>query len=480
MTYFTVGHVILVNCAIPIWLTSQLPHPSPIVSIMSANSAPPSTREVMEYALKKGVSEEALGSQCTEGHYLELANKMTGWNEVAPHMLDSSAVEEIRGDGCSERDKKLKMLRKWSQRFAFKATYRALIGVFVKAQRADLAQLVCDILGDSKGGTGCARENRTYHYSCMHNSSSVLCKMYIYLLCLQFVPPHQLDPVNDPAVPAQVSTSEHSGTEASRKAEFVLTTPPHSPTNEVKQMPPDYETSTTDSPDLLKGNIQPAADSSDVSSVEQRMTPASQSTMVISTPPTMYWPPEVKDKLTVVCNPNDGLPEHYRTELDGQRRRIEQLELEAEGKKAEHSAKIQYLKIKCDNVKKQKSLLERQLSESAQNEKRLARKLSESENNETILKQSNETLTKQLASANEKIVEYNRRIQQISDERDRALQHYDDLFRKENDLFLKTVSESLANVEDPRHEADLKWLQEKATITMDKSRSCPSFKTLTV
>lgn len=125
---------------------------------MSANSAPPSTREVMEYALKKGVSEEALGSQCTEEHYLELANKMTGWNEVAPHMLARSAVEEIRGDGCSERDKKLQMLRKWSQRFAFKATYTALIGVFVKAERADLAQLVCDILGDSKEGTGCARE----------------------------------------------------------------------------------------------------------------------------------------------------------------------------------------------------------------------------------------------------------------------------------------------------------------------------------
>lgn len=106
----------------------------------------------MKYALDKGVSVETLGSQCTEEHFLELANKMTGWDEVAPYMLDSSTLEEIRGDGCSERDKKVKMLIKWSQPLAFKATYSALIRVFVKAQRADLAQLVCNILGDSKGG----------------------------------------------------------------------------------------------------------------------------------------------------------------------------------------------------------------------------------------------------------------------------------------------------------------------------------------
>lgn len=118
----------------------------------SANSRPPSIQDVMKYALKKGVTQETLGSQCTEAHFLQLADKITGWMEVAPHMHPAVVVEEIKNDSCSEKDKKLNMLRKWSQHLAFNATYMALIGVFLKAQRADLAQCVCDILGDSKGG----------------------------------------------------------------------------------------------------------------------------------------------------------------------------------------------------------------------------------------------------------------------------------------------------------------------------------------
>lgn len=297
-------------------------------------------------------------------------------------------------------------------------------------------------------------------------------------------------------MPAQVATSQHSVTEASRKVEFVLTSPLHSPTNELKQMPPDsHQTNTTDSSEtypLLKGNVRPAVDSLGVTSAEQTRSNI-HSAMVI-TPPTKYWPDEVKDKLAAVCDPGAGVPEHYRTELVKLRRRVERLEQERAHKEDEHSADIKRYKIKCENMMQRKNLLERQLSESEKNEdhlekklceskqkeKRLEKKLNESEKNETSLRENNETLIKQLASAKEKIYKYERRIQEISNERDRALQQYDDAFRKENDLFLKTVSESLDNLHDPRREADLKWLQTKAALTIDKSKSCPSFRTLTV
>lgn len=300
----------------------------------------------------------------------------------------------------------------------------------------------------------------------MESIRSIACTNFLFCLI-------QLEPATDPSVPAQVTTSEQGATEASREVEFVIATPPQSPTNDVKQMPPDHEMNTTDSSVLLKGNVQPAVDSSGVSSTEQRMSPAGQSTMVISTPPTKYWSDEVKDKMTAVCDPNAGLPEHYRTELVRLRRKIERLEQERAHKEDEHSADIKHYKLKCENMMKQKSLLERQLSESEQNEKCLEKRLCESE-------KDNETLIKQLASANEKISEYERKIQEKSFKRDRVLQQCDDQFVKENHLFLKTVSETIENVHDARHVADLKWLQTKAKITIDKSKSCPSFKNLTL
>lgn len=291
----------------------------------------------------------------------------------------------------------------------------------------------------------------------------MFCILQFHVVCInslhRLFPPYQLEPVTNPAVPAQATTSEQGAT--SRIAEFVLTTSPQSLTSDVQQMPPDDETNTTDSPALLKGNVQPAVDSSDATSSEQRMSPAGQ--MVVSAPPTKYWSDEVKDKITAVCDPNAGLPEHYRTELVRLKRKIERLEQERAHKEDEHSDDIKRYERKCENMVEQKSLLERQLSESEQNEKCLEEELCKSERDK-------ETLVKRLDSAKEKISEYERRIQEISLERDRALQQYDDQFAKEHSLFLKTLSESIENVHDPRPVAALKWLQRKA-----KANSCPSF-----
>ena len=75
------------------------------------------------------------------------SSSLIGRHAVA-HLLGltETDVEDIKEDGKKTQDKRYKTLRKWKDKNLFKATYGALIDIFLKLGRADLAEKVCRLL----------------------------------------------------------------------------------------------------------------------------------------------------------------------------------------------------------------------------------------------------------------------------------------------------------------------------------------------
>lgn len=60
---------------------------------------------------------------------------------------------ELQDIQCNYRSQELRrsaMLRKWKQKYAWKATYHKLIKALLQSGRADLARIVCELLTQSK------------------------------------------------------------------------------------------------------------------------------------------------------------------------------------------------------------------------------------------------------------------------------------------------------------------------------------------
>ena len=96
-----------------------------------------------------GISVDELNKPCSDEHITSISLFLTNWQTVA-HLLGltETDVEDIKEDGKKTQDKRYKTLRKWKDKNLFKATYGALIDVFLKLGRADLAEKVCRLLVD--------------------------------------------------------------------------------------------------------------------------------------------------------------------------------------------------------------------------------------------------------------------------------------------------------------------------------------------
>ena len=64
--------------------------------------------------------------------------------------LSSAEMEAINRYARTQQLKKVIMLRKWKEKFAWNATYRRLIEALLKCRRVDDAQKVCELLAPSK------------------------------------------------------------------------------------------------------------------------------------------------------------------------------------------------------------------------------------------------------------------------------------------------------------------------------------------
>ena len=70
---------------------------------------------------------------------------------VGPELgLSDAEMDEINADAKTQQLRRMKMLKTWKQKFAWKATYRRLIEALLNCHRGGDAQKVCELLAPSK------------------------------------------------------------------------------------------------------------------------------------------------------------------------------------------------------------------------------------------------------------------------------------------------------------------------------------------
>ena len=98
--------------------------------------------------LLKDVNLERQNQPCTDYHLSKIAQHVTRWETIAPHLRleavdEHDIVTKYPNDG---RAQSLEMLRRWKEKNGDKATYRRLAEVFWNVDRVDLAERVSKVI----------------------------------------------------------------------------------------------------------------------------------------------------------------------------------------------------------------------------------------------------------------------------------------------------------------------------------------------
>lgn len=102
---------------------------------------------VDDISARYGVTDDQLDKPCSDTDLVNIAGILVSWRDVTPHLGLKEADEvDIEKDVQTEREKRLKALRTWKTKFDFKATYKVLVEALVKANKAEQAGKVCQIL----------------------------------------------------------------------------------------------------------------------------------------------------------------------------------------------------------------------------------------------------------------------------------------------------------------------------------------------
>lgn len=98
------------------------------------------------------IPETELQNECSDDVLLKVSEAFTRWRSAVPYLgLEETVVEELERDHSNEDEKRQLILKRWKGNFQHEATYEKLMKCFLKANRADLAQLVAQEI--KKGGT---------------------------------------------------------------------------------------------------------------------------------------------------------------------------------------------------------------------------------------------------------------------------------------------------------------------------------------
>ena len=97
--------------------------------------------------LLKDVPPEKLDEPCKDEHLCEIALSITDWQSIAPFLgLTEAEESDIEKNYDKAMIQKIKMLRKWREKFGRQATYRKLANVFTKLKHAGLVEELCDLI----------------------------------------------------------------------------------------------------------------------------------------------------------------------------------------------------------------------------------------------------------------------------------------------------------------------------------------------
>ena len=97
------------------------------------------------------VETSCLDEVVTSAYYHEISRYLSKWKLIAPKLkFTDDEVESIDQDNLTAEMKKVSFLKEWKQKFAMKATYRALMESLLGITRAEDALGVCQVLRDSQ------------------------------------------------------------------------------------------------------------------------------------------------------------------------------------------------------------------------------------------------------------------------------------------------------------------------------------------
>ena len=101
----------------------------------------PSYESILEYY---GVKNTHMQVKCTERVISVVAKRMTRWRSVDLG-IGPGAKDSIENDQCTDDEGKRRLyLERWREKYGHKATCELLARIFVEAERADLAGVVCE------------------------------------------------------------------------------------------------------------------------------------------------------------------------------------------------------------------------------------------------------------------------------------------------------------------------------------------------
>ena len=93
-----------------------------------------------------------IDQECTNDDFLALSDLCDPWKLVGSHLrLSQSQLSAISEENKSTALKRLTVLQRWKESFAFKATYRVLVAALLSCGKADQALKVCKVLAQKQG-----------------------------------------------------------------------------------------------------------------------------------------------------------------------------------------------------------------------------------------------------------------------------------------------------------------------------------------
>ena len=95
--------------------------------------------------LTAAIPKHFLDQPCSDEHLCEIGSYITNWTTIAPYLKLSQVDEEdISAFGLG--GERIRMLRRWRQKYGSSATYRSLAASFQMAERADLIDKIRALL----------------------------------------------------------------------------------------------------------------------------------------------------------------------------------------------------------------------------------------------------------------------------------------------------------------------------------------------
>ena len=110
---------------------------------MSGESQTPEQAELHGLLTRFKLLPAILEKQCSDNLFLILKKEIPSFEDAAPHFgFTQPEIVELRGDFHTERRRKLEMLWNWRRRKGSDATYLAIVGIFLRMNDKQLAEVV--------------------------------------------------------------------------------------------------------------------------------------------------------------------------------------------------------------------------------------------------------------------------------------------------------------------------------------------------